>query len=95
MTPWPTPPQSIAHGILDDETYDWFAIVEGMLDSGGYPVVVDEDTLSRAARLAGPVAGMEVSATGAAGLAGLMHTIETVGMAPDEHAAVVLTGRER
>ena len=95
MTPWPTAPHSVAHGILDDETYDWLAIVEGMLDSGGHPFVVDEETLVRAASLASPMAGVEVSATGAAGLAGLLHRIETDGVPPDEHVAVVLTGRER
>jgi len=24
MRPWETMPQSVAHGILDDETYDWW-----------------------------------------------------------------------
>ena len=38
-------PRSIAHGILDDETYDWVAVVEGMLKTGGWPLVVDEDRL--------------------------------------------------
>jgi hypothetical protein len=31
MWPWETPPHSIASGILDDETYDWLAIVRAML----------------------------------------------------------------
>ncbi|MDR1709906.1 MAG: pyridoxal-phosphate dependent enzyme, partial [Candidatus Accumulibacter sp.] len=30
MRPWETAPHSIAHGILDDETYDWLEIVRAM-----------------------------------------------------------------
>jgi threonine synthase len=40
MWPWEQQPHSIAHGILDDETYDWLAVVTGMFDSGGSPLVV-------------------------------------------------------
>ena len=29
MWPWETEPHSVAHGILDDETYDWLAVVRG------------------------------------------------------------------
>ena len=43
MWPWEEEPRSIAHGILDDETYDWLAVVEGMLATGGRPLVVGED----------------------------------------------------
>ncbi len=42
MWPWEQEPHSIAHGILDDETYDWLAVVEGMLATGGGPLVVGE-----------------------------------------------------
>ncbi len=35
MWPWEEEPQSIATGILDDETYDWLVLVEGMLTTGG------------------------------------------------------------
>ena len=37
MWPWEEEPRSVAHGILDDETYDWLAVVEGMLATGGRP----------------------------------------------------------
>jgi threonine synthase len=82
MTPRETPPASIATGILDDETYDWAAIVRGMRASGGWPVVVSEEQLATAQRLAGP----GVSATGAAGLAGAL------ALPSDETAAVLFTG---
>ena len=39
-------------GILDDETYDWLAVVRGTLASGGSPVVVDEATLLEANEIA-------------------------------------------
>jgi len=52
MWRWETEPRSIASGILDDETYDWAAVVEGMVRSGGFPVVVDEATLDEANMLA-------------------------------------------
>ena len=47
MWPWEEEPYSIAHGILDDETYDWHAIVAGILRSDGSAVVVDEATLAK------------------------------------------------
>ena len=46
MWPWEEEPRSIAHGILDDETYDWLAVVEGMLATGGRPLVVGEDVIA-------------------------------------------------
>ena len=30
MWPWEEPPHSVASGILDDETYDWLAILRGV-----------------------------------------------------------------
>ena len=30
MWPWEEEPKSIATGIIDDETYDWAAVVAGM-----------------------------------------------------------------
>jgi threonine synthase len=68
MWPWETPPRSIATGILDDETYDWAAVLRGVISTGGSVITVREDELREAQR----VAGERVSATGAAGLAGAM-----------------------
>lgn len=95
MWPWEEEPRSLASGILDDETYDWAAVVEGMLTSGGYPVVIDEDTLRAAHAAAQRHTGIRVSYTGVAGLAGLM---AAVGGDPDIRAdsvAVLFTGVER
>jgi len=52
MQAWETPPHSVATGILDDETYDWRAVVEGMLLTGGRPLVVSETALTEAHALA-------------------------------------------
>ena len=95
MWPWEEEPRSIAHGILDDETYDWFAIVKGMLASGGDPVVVDERLLVEAYGLARETTGVDVDHTGAAGLAGLLQLRRDGAVAPHENVAVILSGAQR
>jgi hypothetical protein len=93
--PWEEEPRSITHGILDDETYDWFASVQGMLASGGDPVVVDERRLVEAYNLARETTGINVDHTGAAGLAGLMQLSRDGAMAPRENVAVIFSGVQR
>ncbi len=89
MWPWETPPVSIAEGILDDETYDWLEVVKAMRQTSGRPVVVGEETLRRAREL-GQSTGIPVSATGAAGLAGLLDSVPYSGS-----VALLFTGVER
>jgi len=72
MWAWETPPISLASGILDDETYDWWAVVEGMRASGGRPVTVDEGAVACARDLALRHTDIQASATGTAGLAGAL-----------------------
>ena len=72
MRVWEEEPKSVATGILDDETYDWRAVVEGMLMTGGRPLVVSEDQLLDAHRLAVPRTTIQVDPTGSSGLAGLL-----------------------
>ena len=62
----------MATGILDDETYDWRAVVEGMLTTSSRPLVVSEDSLTQANRLAVARTGIPVDPTGSSGLAGLL-----------------------
>lgn len=93
MWPWESEPHSLADGILDDETYDWLGIVEGMARTGGAPVVAAEHVVVEAARLAPVSTGIDVSPTGAAGLAGLLAVRDTVG--DDERVAVVFSGLRR
>ncbi len=92
---WETEPRSVATGILDDETYDWLAVVEGMLQSGGYPIVVDEDTLKAANTLGRDTTGIDVDHTGTAGLAGLMQALADDGRIREETVAVIFSGARR
>ena len=89
MWPWETTPASLAHGILDDETYDWLEIVRAMQATGGRPLVVDEDVVARACRLARQHTPIRASATGTAGLAGV------VAAPPPGSAAVICSGVDR
>ncbi|HZP90925.1 MAG TPA: PLP-dependent lyase/thiolase [Actinomycetota bacterium] len=95
MWPWDEEPKSIAHGILDDETYDWAAVVAGMLATGGSPVLVSEETLMEANELAREATGIDVDHTGSAGLAGLLELSRRGALRPDERVAVLFTGVRR
>lgn len=90
MWPWETAPASLAHGILDDETYDWWAIVAGMRATGGAPVVVSEEAIARAQALVRREAGLPASATGAAGVAGILALAPCAGQ-----IVAVVSGVER
>lgn len=95
MWAWETQPRSIAHGILDDETYDWVAVTEGMLETGGVPLVVSERRLAEAHRLARAHTSIPVEPTGSAGLAGLIELQHSGVMQPGETAAILFSGVER
>jgi threonine synthase len=95
MWAWETEPVSIAHGILDDETYDWLAVVRAMLLTGGRSVVVDETTLEAANALARPDMGIDADHTGTAGLAGLIQLTRDGVVRPDETVAVIFSGARR
>ena len=95
MRPWPEPPRSVAAGILDDETYDWRAVVEGMLLTGGRPLVVAEDSLVAANELAVTCTGIPVDPTGSAGLGGLLEMRHRGEAGDDDRVAVLFTGARR
>lgn len=95
MWPWETEPRSVASGILDDETYDWLAVVRGMFETGGHPVVVEESLLENANREARGKTGIDVDHTGSAGLAGLMALRASGEVKPDENVAVIFSGARR
>jgi threonine synthase len=95
MWPWETEPRSIATGILDDETYDWLALVEGMLRTGGFPLVVSEEELEGANELARRATGIDVDHTGSAGLAGLVQLRAADSHVADQRVAVLFTGVRR
>jgi threonine synthase len=88
-------PKSVAHGILDDEAYDWLSVVRGMLETGGHPILVSEEMLRDANRLAREATGLPVDATGSAGLAGLLALrAEDASLGP-ARAGVIFSGHER
>ena len=93
MWPWESTPQSYASGILDDETYDWFVLARATLESGGWPVVVSEDTLERATRLGREHTQIPVGATGAAGLAGLLELAAEEPLPGETTTVALFTGK--
>lgn len=95
MWPWETQPHSVAHGILDDETYDWYNIVCTMLRTGGVPLIADEEQLKRANVLAQTHTSIRPSATGSAGLAGVMLMKDAGAIAEYENVCVYFTGIDR
>ena len=95
MWPWEHEPKSVAGGILDDETYDWRAVVEGMLLTGGQPVVVSEDLLIEANSLAVALTGIPVDPTGSSGLAGLLALRRSGVVGEHDKVAILFTGVQR
>lgn len=93
MWAWETEPHSLADGILDDETYDWVSILDAMADTDGSPVVATEANIIRAHELAHQHTSIAVSATGSAGLAGLLQIRSEV--SDDERVVVIFSGVER
>jgi threonine synthase len=93
MWPWEEEPQSIADGILDDETYDWLAVVEGMFETGGWPLIVSEQSLVEANKLVRSVTDGTPCHTGTAGVAGGLACGDDLG--PKETVTFLVTGIER
>jgi len=91
MTVWDDP-ESLADGILDDETYDWVGVLGAMRTSDGRPVVAPESAVILAHDLAHR-AGFDASPTGAAGLAGVLALRDQI--APDERIVVIMSGITR
>lgn len=92
MWPWDDP-RSAADGILDDETYDWLAVFEGMRGTGGGPVVAREADVLAAHDLVHAHTTIDASVTGTAGLAGLLAMRDQ--LASGERVAIVLSGVTR
>jgi threonine synthase len=82
---------SVAGGIIDDETYDWFALVGAMICTGGWPVVVDNDLLLEANEISGSAA----DETGTAGLAGVIALRRAQLIADDENVVCIFSGIRR
>ena len=95
MQPWESEPQSLATGILDDETYDWLAVVRALAATGGEAITTPETTIARARELGRAATGIAVTHTGAAGLAGLLTLAERGALRSDECVLVIFSGGER
>lgn len=93
MWAWETPPQSIAHGILDDETYDWVEMLRGVVATGGRVMLVGEGSLVTAFERVHELTPIPVCHTGASGLAGLMGGAAVLG--GGAITALLLTGKDR
>lgn len=96
MWPWDGgTPHSLAHGILDDVTYDWYHLLNAVLRSGGSAEILAEDTIRTAYATAQRRTGIRVCPTGAAGLAGLIQLQACGAIDPNEAVGVFFTGFDR
>ena len=96
MWPWDGgTPHSLAHGILDDVTYDWYHLLRAVLRSGGRAEILAEDTIRAAYAKAQSHTGIPVCPTGASGLAGLIQLTDSGAIDRSESAGLFFTGFDR
>jgi len=96
MWPWDGgTPHSLAHGILDDVTYDWYYLLRAVLRSGGRAEILAEETIRDAYVKAQSHTGIPVCPTGAAGLAGLIQLTDSGAIDRGEAAGLFFTGFDR
>jgi threonine synthase len=95
MFPWEPVGESVASGILDDLTYDWLGVLEPTLRGGGWPVVIDEAAALRAHAVVNDISGIRASATGTAGVAGLLDRELAAAVASTDRVLALVTGIER
>ncbi len=88
-------PHSLAHGILDDVTYDWYYLLRAVLRSGGRAEILAEDTIRAAYEMAHSHTGIPVCPTGASGLAGLMQLTDSGAIDRGESTGLFFTGFDR
>lgn len=94
MVPWPTEPNSAAHGILDDETYDWQSVLRATVATGGWPIIASEQEILEANEL-GRLSGIDADHTGTAGFAGLLHLVAKGIISAQDRSVVLFTGARR
>ena len=96
MWPWDgAVPHSLAHGILDDVTYDWYFLLCAVLRSGGRAEILAEGTIRDAYAKAHLHTGIPVCPTGASGLAGLIQLQASGAITPGESVGLFFTGFDR
>ncbi len=94
LKPWEAKeePESVAHGILDVETYEGAELIAGMYRTGGKALIVCEDELMDAWRLGARATGHFASPTGTSGLAGLLRAIDEGIVDKGESVLLTFTG---
>ncbi len=92
---WESEPHSVAHGILDDITFDWFRIITGVFMSGGLVVTVSENELKIANSEAKNISKIKVDHTGSSGFAGFLKLLKIGALSTAENNVVIFTGVER
>jgi threonine synthase len=96
MWPWDGgTPHSLAHGILDDVTYDWYYLLRAVLRSGGRAEILAEETIRDAYEKAQTQTRVPVCPTGASGLAGLIQLQASGAVAAGEAVGLFFTGFDR
>jgi hypothetical protein len=71
-------------------------VVEAMVRTGGWPIVVDDQLLAEANQLARSATDIDVDPTGSAGLAGVIECARRVNVPTyGERVAVLFTGVNR
>ncbi len=95
MWSWENEPQSIAHGILDDITYDWFKIIEGMFKTGGISVVVSEKCLQNANEIILEKTEIRADHTGTSGFAGYLELLNLGYIHKQKNTGLFFTGAIR
>ena len=96
MWPWDgAAPHSLAHGILDDVTYDWYYLLRAVLRSGGGVEILAEDTIRTSYSMAQARTGIPVCPTGASGLAGLIQLQAAGAIDRGESVGLLFTGFDR
>ena len=91
MWPWEPAGRSAASAIVEDEADDWAQVVEGMLLTGGAPVVVGEEALLEANAAARAATSRDVDCSATSGLAGYLATLRADERLRGERAAVIFS----
>ncbi len=91
MWAWDSPGETVASAIVDDETYDWFALVGVMLCTGGFTIIVNDAQL----REANAISASSADESGSAGIAGLIALKTANLLTADDVAVTILSGIRR
>lgn len=77
---------------VNDRTYDGLEIIRHMIISGGLPLIVDQEELLKAQKMAQAHTGVELSIVGSAGLAGLRALVKNKLIRQGERCGIFFTG---